>query len=146
MSVNIIEGPGPSSVATRVIGTGLLEKWGFEVCRESEGRSERAEDGRLLCAGSTLRFSGSVRDARDDGLFPALAALSEEGRLELPPVAWLEFSGLLFSCLLSHAAKVSVSSLDGLAASTFLGIRSGIRISFSPVDFFEGGGPGIVSP
>jgi hypothetical protein len=31
VSVNMMEGPGPSSVATLVIGTGLLENFGAEA-------------------------------------------------------------------------------------------------------------------
>jgi hypothetical protein len=47
VSVNIIEGPVSSSVATRVMGTGLEENLGMEAWREREGRSERIEDARL---------------------------------------------------------------------------------------------------
>ena len=91
MSVNIIEGPVPSSVATRVMGTGLLENLGLGACRDRVGRSEPTEDGRALLAASGMgSLSGSVSDRcpRDDSLrsYPALetlAALGEEGRLEM---------------------------------------------------------------
>lgn len=38
--VNIMLGPGPSSVATRVMGTGFDENFGVEACREREGRAD----------------------------------------------------------------------------------------------------------
>ena len=67
--MNIIEGPGPSSVATRVIGTGLLENFGVEAWRDSEGRSAPTECGRLVeDSGLGETLSGSLRDA---GLLPA---------------------------------------------------------------------------
>jgi len=47
VSVNIMLGPGPSSVATLVIGTGLEENFGWEAWREMEGRSEVLDCGRL---------------------------------------------------------------------------------------------------
>jgi len=40
VSANIMLGPGPSSVATRVMGTGLLENLGMDAWREMEGRSD----------------------------------------------------------------------------------------------------------
>lgn len=38
VSVNMIDGPGPSSVATLVIGTGFDENFGIEECRDIAGR------------------------------------------------------------------------------------------------------------
>jgi hypothetical protein len=46
VSVNIIEGPGPSSVATRVMGTGLLVNLGMEAWRDKLGLWETTELGR----------------------------------------------------------------------------------------------------
>jgi hypothetical protein len=61
--VNIIEGPGPSSVATRVMGTGLLVNLGREAWRDRLGRWEAADGGRPL-EESVFRgvLSGSLRE------------------------------------------------------------------------------------
>ena len=68
--MNIIEGPGPSSVATRVMGTGLEENLGLAAWSEREGAE-------------SVALEGSVRE---DGLLPELSeeafgAFSEVPRL-----------------------------------------------------------------
>lgn len=82
--MNIIEGPGPSSVATRVIGTGLLENLGWEAWRERGGLTDPTEGGRVL-EDSGYGDLGSLREA---GLLPGLSdgALSEVARLEIEEV------------------------------------------------------------
>jgi hypothetical protein len=69
VSVNMMDGPGPSSVATRVIGKGLLENLGIDACLESVGRSEPAEGGLPLDGASFFAgiLSMSISDA---GLLP----------------------------------------------------------------------------
>ena len=76
VSVNMMLGPGPSSVATRVMGTGLLENLGCDACLESDERSERIEEVLVLAVASGLSrcFEG---DFRDPGLLFASAASGE---------------------------------------------------------------------
>ena len=83
MSVNIMLGPGPSSVATRVMGTGLEENLGWEACREREGRSlsERTDEGRLVLDGREEEGS----DLRGDFVSSLSESLSEGGLLFMPP-------------------------------------------------------------
>lgn len=128
VSVNMIEGPGPSSVATRVMGTGLLVNLGMDAWREREGRSDLADSGRLIWLGLGGVLSGSLRD-------PGLLDVIDE---VLPGMA-LEV-GVLGRAGSSGAEAVAVDSLR------ILGICSGILICFSPVDFLDGGGPLMESP
>ena len=128
MSVNIIEGPGPSSVATLVIGTGRDENLGFEACRERVGRSI---DGR-----------GVVGEA---GLLDEEASALLGSRKGVR----LMISGRFLLGDLDPLEAVSVPEFVDeapLATSVFLGRLSGIRISCSPVDLFDIGGPLMVSP
>lgn len=85
--MNMMLGPGPSSVATRVIGTGLLENLGWEAWRESDGLSDLTEEGRV---------SGFVGDFREGGLLPDNdEAFSEVVRLDVDAGFMLCVSGLL---------------------------------------------------
>jgi len=148
VSVNIILGPGPSSVATRVMGTGLLENLGWEVCREIEGRSERTDEGRVLEDTSAFGvvLSGSWTEA---GLLaePSELAFIEVDRLEIEDGFWL---GVSVCVKVRSGAETEGGAALAEAALVvshdFLGVRSGTLISFSPVDFFDGGGPLMLSP
>lgn len=62
MSVNIMDGPGPSSVATRVMGTGLEENFGVEAWREREGRADWTEEGRLAASLEDSFMEGGLLD------------------------------------------------------------------------------------
>ncbi len=134
--MNIMDGPGPSSVATRVIGTGLLENLGWEAWREREGRSDLADVGRPVLNMSSFGDLGSLREL---GLLPEASELAfkEVARLEIDAGFLLGLPDLLNERSGSEAA-------GGLIA--FLRLRSGTLISLSPVDFLDGGGPLIESP
>lgn len=155
--MNMILGPGPSSVATLVIGTGLLENLGCDACREIDGRSERTEAGRVLVEDSGFIgvLSGSFWDLSssfsEEGLLPdpSDVAFNDVDRLEID-------CGFLFglSDLLNEnsgpefedepATAEVVAENSGIAG--LLEVRSGTLTSFSPVDLLDGGGPLIVSP
>jgi len=141
-------GPGPSSVATFVIGTGLLENFGWEAWRESGGRSERVEGGRFdvsfgVILSEPLREEGRLP-------FPLDSALIEDAMFEIE-------DGFLFCSWFGVRVNVrsGADAAGGPLAKTVVlgserrGLRDGgcgIRTSFSPVDFFDGGGPLIESP
>lgn len=135
--MNMILGPGPSSVATRVMGTGLLENLGIDAWRERLGRSERTDDGRSLEAG--LGEAGSLRDV---GLLPEASedAFNEVARFEMNP------SFLLGGSWRSKASSGEDVVVLGSESNGLRVVRSGTLTSFSPVDFFDGGGPLIESP
>jgi len=148
VSVNIMLGPGPSSVATLVIGTGLEENFGWEAWREMEGRSEVLDCGRLDRSFGSVLF-GSLIEERLMA-FPSDSAFKEVARLETE-------GGFLLSSGLT--LRVNARSGAGAAGSPVVetvvidsegrGLREGgcgIRTSLSPVDFLDGGGPLIVSP
>lgn len=83
VSVNIIEGPGPSSVATRVMGTGLLENLGWEACRERGGLSDPTDGGRV----PEDSGCGDLGSLSEPALLPLSDdALSEFARLEIEEV------------------------------------------------------------
>jgi hypothetical protein len=151
VSVNMMLGPGPSSVAMRVIGTGLLENLGWEAWRESVGRSERTEAGRVPDEASA--FVGILSTSfREAGLLlvPSELALSEDARLETEGGFLLGLSDLLNVRSGAEAAGGTAplveSVVTGSVSSSLAEGRSGTLISLSPVDFFDGGGPRIESP
>ena len=119
-------------MATRVIGTGLLVNFGIEACRDSGGRSDLADSGRL-CSGFGGVLSGPLIDP---GLLDATGD-------SVPAVATLDAGVLGRSVCVSSGADVVAS--DSVSQG-ILAIRSGILICFSPVDFLDGGGPLMESP
>jgi hypothetical protein len=115
---NMIVGPGPSSVDTRVIGTGLLLNFGADACRDNGGRPD-ADEGREVDVGVLEPL-------------PAARLLSETERFEAD-------GGIVIA--------VSAGGDDILDGGDVLRLTSrGTLTSFSPVDFFETGGPRIESP
>ena len=149
--MNMMLGPGPSSVATRVIGTGLLENLGWDAWRERVGRSERTEVGRVL--NETSAFVGVLSvSSREAGLLlvPSEVALSEDARFETEGGFLLGLSDLLNvrsgAEAVGGAAALVETVVIGSVSSNLAEGRPGILISFSPVDFFDGGGPRIESP
>lgn len=148
MSVNIMLGPGPSSVATRVIGTGLLENFGCEACRETEGRSERVEGGRF-----DLSFEGVLSGPfKLESLLwlPSDSTIIEVARFETES-GFLFCSGLVSRVFSSSGVEaadcplVKTVVIDSERRDLRVG-ACGTRTSLSPVDFLDGGGPLIVSP
>ena len=144
--MNIMLGPGPSSVATRVMGTGLEENLGWEAWRERVGRSDRTEEGR---DGST--FAKSSDSFRETSFVPELpeAAFNELARLETEAGFLFGLSERLTETLGAEVVGATVTSaalVPGCVSHWCLPIRSGTLISFSPVDFLEGGGPLMLSP
>lgn len=162
VSVNIMLGPGPSSVATRVMGTGLLENFGAEAWREREGRMEWTEEGRpvglegfFMEDGLLLVPSDVVGRLDTDA---ALEALSEVEKLDIEA----GFLGGLEGRSSEATEEVRVELGPEIEAAFWLGVsdceevgsgENGRRVigfgtftSFSPVDFFDGGGPLIESP
>ena len=136
--MNIIEGPGPSSVDIRVMGTGLLVNLGSEAWRNILGRSEAVDGGRLF-EGSDLRvvLSGSLSDA---GALPASDAVFEYE-------AMFEMEGG-FAREVSFGSKVKFGAEVVVVGSVNHGLPvglSGTLTSLSPVDLFDGGGPLMVS-
>lgn len=135
MSVNIIEGPGPSSVATRVTGTGLLLNFGVEAWRDNGGRSE-CEEGRR---GEYLLFS--LRDG--ELLVKPRPPEERAGVVGLTMKAGLEAVG--WGIVDRRGVDSEAVALDS-AIVVDRGVRSGTFTSFSPVDFLDTGGPRIESP
>ena len=136
---NMILGPGPSSVATRVMGTGLLENFGWEACRERAGRSE-ADDGRSERSSDLkVGFMGDLRDvgleADDDA---SGVSLLVGGRVEVDAVFFVGVEGS------PRRRSWTEDGLSLLAGQSFL-VRSGTLTSRSPVDFLDGGGPCMLS-
>lgn len=178
VSVNIIEGPGPSSVATRVMGTGLLENLGVETCREREGRMEWTEDGRFVASLRSFIEGGLVVSLMEDGLLDVpseeigrlatdatLEALSVVERLDIEAgflvklnrrsgdvteEARFEFGLEMDAAFWVGGSDFAVEILGadavGGGEKGLRGVGSGTLTSFSPVDFFDGGGPLIESP
>ena len=141
--MNMMLGPGPSSVATRVIGTGLLENFGCEAWRESAGRSDREDEGRNLSSGLSDDFAGDLREL---GLSPE----EDDPGVSLSAVERLEtdfafFVGVEGSPIRRSGAEDGALSVVFINQS-FLGTSLGTLTSRSPVDFFDGGGPLMLSP
>jgi hypothetical protein len=159
-----MEGPGPSSVAMRVIGTGFEENFGAEAWREREGRADWTEEGRL---GTSLEDSFMEEGLLDGPSEEVLEAFRDVARLETETAIWVGLDGR------SREATEDVRFEDGpemeagfLLAESYcsegrfgvevvpalsgekgpLDAGSGTLTSFSPVDFFDGGGPLIESP
>jgi len=149
--VNMILGPGPSSVATRVIGTGLLENLGWDAWRERVGRSERTEAGRVLDEASAFIDVLSI-SFREAGLLlvPSELALIEDVRCEIEDGFLFGLSARLNVRSGAEAAGGATLLVEtivvGSVSRNLADGRSGTLISFSPVDFFDGGGPRIESP
>jgi len=148
----MMDGPGPSSVATRVMGTGLLENLGCEACWERVGRSERIEAVLLVLCGDFVSLSLTELGLLDGSPFLEDFVSASLTELALLGVSVLAFSdvervdteaGFLvgLSERLNESGSADGSEVDFDASEVFLGVRSGTWISFSPVDFLLGGGP-----
>ena len=144
VSVNMMLGPGPSSAATRVMGTGFDVNFGVEAWREREGRMDCTEAGRSLLGGSFL----------EDALlgWPSKSDFVTSREVE----SFDTDAAFLVPCWLCKEAIDDVRSaveevfgacvVPTLGEKGLLDVGSGTLTSCSPVDFLEGGGPLMESP
>ena len=163
VSVNIIEGPGPSSVATRVMGTGLLENFGADAWREREGRADWTDEGRFAASFGSLMDGGLLlvpsEDVRRLEIEDAFEAFREAERLDIETGVLIGLEGRSKEAMEEVRSELGVEMEVGFwpSVSDFpdevVGGEKVLRIvglgtftSFSPVDFFDGGGPLIESP
>jgi len=151
VSVNIMLGPGPSSVATRVMGTGFEENFGVEAWRDREGRWEATEEGLWGSPGRDVEAAGfGGVSCADEGRLEE-ASFREEVRLETVDCFLFVVSGdkIISGADAEGRLPGEMSNacvvLDCVGKRRLLGL-SGTLISFSPVDFFDGGGPRRLSP
>lgn len=161
--MNIIDGPGPSSVAIRVMGTGLEENFGAEAWREREGRADWTDDGRFAASFASLIEEGLLLVPSDDvGRFEieeALDAFIEVERLDIEAGILVGLEGRSRDATEDVRFELGpdieadfwpgVSDCPEDVGGGEKGLRiagSGTFTSFSQVDFFDGRGPLIESP
>jgi hypothetical protein len=96
-----------------------------------------------------LSFSTSLRLLSEAGLTgeSSEVAFSEDERLDIEGGFLVGLSERLKVMFGSDVGgPLAKAEIVGSEAAFILGVRSGILISFSPVDFLLGGGPRIESP
>jgi hypothetical protein len=151
VSVNMMEGPGPSSVATRVMGTGLEVNFGMLACRLREGRSLALELGGRVEVRPGVAPPGVVGD-----FMVSNVSWEDVGRLfepsDLREVVSAETFGrgswtlILVGASLVDGPEVVPNDELGLESRGLRSVSEGTVIGASPVDFFDTGGPRILSP
>jgi hypothetical protein len=145
VSVNIMLGPGPSSVATRVMGTGFEVNLRAEACREREGRTEWIEEGRSMGLDSLMEEG--LLDVPSEGGIEAFIEETLDMEADFLELSWLWREAIedVRSVVAGRCGADVVLTFGG-GEKGRRGVGSGTWTSRSPVDFLEGGGPAIESP